>query len=160
MLDKLCQHNASDIQSVLTEGVNQAENIHIVGDAEVAADLLFDDVICIDCDNNLRVILQLTKHPDLTVRLKARKHARCMEIVEKLAAEFQIELAAELRNPLFDSGGLHFQILVVVKADTIHRFIILRFIPLRENAMSFTAVLPSRRRSDCACAYLHVRCNA
>ena len=120
MLDKLRQHNASDVQAVLAEGVDQTEHIHIVGDAQIAADLLLDDVVCIDCDDNLRLILQLTKHPDLTVRLKTRKHARRMKIVEKLAAELEIELAAELSDSLFDSCGLHLQILIIVKSDTIH----------------------------------------
>ncbi|MBO7631823.1 MAG: DUF1846 family protein [Lachnospiraceae bacterium] len=60
------------------------------------------------------------KHPDRTVRLKPRKYARRVEVVEQFAAELQIELAAELRNPLFNPRGLHFQIFVVVKTDAIH----------------------------------------
>ena len=43
-----------------------------------------------------------------------------MVVVKELAAEFQVQLAAELGDPLPDMGGLGGDILVVVKTDPGH----------------------------------------
>ena len=43
-----------------------------------------------------------------------------MEVVKELAAEFQIQLAAELGDPLFDMGGLCSEIFLIVKANGCH----------------------------------------
>ena len=51
---------------------------------------------------------QLKEHLELAVRLKSRKHARSMIIVEELAAKFQIQLAAKLRDALPDVLRLQF----------------------------------------------------
>ena len=47
-----------------------------------------------------------------------------MVVVEELAPEFQVELAAELADPLPDVLGLELEILLVVEADFVfHRYL-------------------------------------
>ena len=58
--------------------------------------------------------------PDLAVRRKAGQDPGGVIVVKELAAEFQIELAAELIDALPDSGGLGLQVFLIVKADGIH----------------------------------------
>ena len=45
-----------------------------------------------------------------------------MVVVEELAAELQVELVAELPDPLPDVGGLELQIFLIVEAGPVHRF--------------------------------------
>ena len=52
---------------------------------------------------------------------ESRQHAGRMVVVEQLAAEFQIQLAAELVDAVADVLGLHFHVFVVVET---HLFII------------------------------------
>ncbi len=54
----------------------------------------------------ISIVAQLLEHTDLAVGLKAGQHARVV-VVEELAAEFQIQLAAEQRDALADVFGLH-----------------------------------------------------
>ncbi len=75
------------------------------------------DVLGIDGDDDLGVIGQLGQHAHLGVRLKAGKHAARMIVIEELAAKLQVELAAELPNPLADVSRLHLDVFVVVETD-------------------------------------------
>ena len=56
----------------------------------------------------------------LAVGLEAGQDPGRVIIVEELAAEFQVELAAEGVDPLADVFGLEPDILVVVEADALH----------------------------------------
>ena len=69
----------------IPEGASDAEIINIVGG---------------DADDDFGLILHLHEHLDLGVRLKAGENSRCMIIVEKLSAEFKIQLAAKGGNTL------------------------------------------------------------
>ena len=115
------EHDGAHIETVATEGIDETQHVHIVGDAEIPADLVLLDVAGIDDDHDLRVILQLTQHADLTIRLKARKHTGCMVIIEQLAAELEIELAAKLRNTLTDMLRLHLEVLIIIETLFKHR---------------------------------------
>ena len=44
-----------------------------------------------------------------------------MKIVKQLAAEFKVQLAAELADALADVRGLHGKVFIVVKTDRSHR---------------------------------------
>ena len=57
------------------------------------------------------VIPQLLEHTDFAVRLEARQDPGGVEIIEELPAEFQIQLPAELADPLPDAGGLGLNVL-------------------------------------------------
>ena len=62
----------------------------------------------------------LLEHPDLAVRLESRQHPGGVVVVEQLAAELQIQLAAELGDALFDLLGLGGEVLLIVKTDGRH----------------------------------------
>ena len=115
------EHDGAHIEAIAAERIDETQDIHIVGDTEIPTDLVLLDVAGIDDDHNLRVILQLTQHTDLTIRLKARKHTGCMVIIEQLAAELEIELTAKLRNTLTDMLRLHLKVLIVIKTLFKHR---------------------------------------
>ena len=114
------QHHAAHIQAHLPEGVNQAQNVCVIGNAQVAPDLVLFNIRSVDGDDHFCVIGKLLQHPDLAVRLKAGKHPGCVVIVKKLAAKFQIQLAAELGDPLADLFRLGGKIFLIVKAHSAH----------------------------------------
>ena len=113
--------DAADIQSAALKGVDQAQRVVVIGDAEVAAALAALDVVGRDGDDDLRLVAHLHKHAHLAVGGKARQHARRVVVVKELAAELQIQLAAELTDALADLFRLHPEVFIVVKADRLHR---------------------------------------
>ena len=112
--------DAADVQADAAEGVDQAQGVVLVGDAEVAAALRALDIIRGDGDDDLRLVLHLEQHLHLAVRLEAGEHARGVVVVEQLAAEFQIQLAAEFADAVPDVLGLELHIFLIVKADPVH----------------------------------------
>ena len=114
------QHHAADIKPEASENVNQADHIPVVGDAQIAPDFVLFNVARIDGDDHLHLIPELEQHPQLGVRLEAGQHPGGVVIVIKLAAEFQIQLAAELIQPPPDMLRLHLKILLIVKSAFYH----------------------------------------
>ena len=113
--------DAADIEPAALKGVDQAQRVVVIGDAEVAAALAALDVVGRDGDDDLCLVAHLHKHAHLAVGGKARQHARRVVVVEELAAKFQIQLAAELTDALADLFRLHPEVFIVVKADCLHR---------------------------------------
>ena len=111
------QDDGADIQADAAEGVDQSQGILVIGDAQIAADFAGLDIIGVDRDEDLFLVLHLQQHLDFAVRLEAREDAAGVVVVKELAAELQIELAAELVDPLHDAFRLHFCVLVVIKPD-------------------------------------------
>ena len=107
---------ASHIEPPVRKGVDEPQNVHIVGDAQIVADLVFRDIGGADGNDDLRLIGKLHQHPQLTVGLKTRKHPGGMVVVKKLSTEFQVQFISKLADPLTDVIGLHGQIFVVVKS--------------------------------------------
>ena len=70
------------------------------GDAQIAPYLIFLNIRGVDDDDDFRLFLELEQHVHLTVRLKARKHPGSVKVVKQFAAEFQVQLAAELVDAL------------------------------------------------------------
>ena len=112
--------HAAHVEADGLEGVDEAEQVVVIGDAKVAAALAALYVVGGDDDDYLGLVLHLHEHAHLAVRLKARQHARVVVVVKELAAELQIQLAAELAHALADVLGLQGQILFVVKSDLHH----------------------------------------
>ena len=56
----------------------------------------------------------------LAVRLEAGQNAACVVVVEQLAAELKVQLAAEMRDALLDVRRLGCNVLFVVKTDFFH----------------------------------------
>ena len=102
----LRDHYAAYKKAFLAEGIDQtARDICVIGDSKIAADFIFFDVMSANGDDDFRVIGQLQKHPQLTVRFEAGEHAGCMVVVKKLPAEFQVQLAVKLRDSFPDAAG-------------------------------------------------------
>ena len=116
------QHHAAHIQPQAPEHINESQHVLVVGDAQVAPDLVLLDVPGVDGDDDLHVLLQLQQHPHLAVRLEARQHPGGVIVVKQLAAELQIQLAAELADALPDLLRLHGEIFLIVKSNTAHIF--------------------------------------
>ena len=98
--------HVADEEAHAAEHVHQAQQVVIVGDAQIAARLALLDIVGVDARDDLDVVDEALEHADLGVRLEARQHARGVVVVEELAAEFQVELAAELGDALLDAFGL------------------------------------------------------
>ena len=109
-------HDAADIEAAVLEGFLQTESVIVVGDAEIAANLVLFDGICTDDNNDFRLVLQLLQHLELDVRGKAGKNPGCVVVIEQLAAEFQIELP-EMGHAFLDVRGLELQIALRIKTD-------------------------------------------
>ena len=113
-------HHTAHIEAHAPEDVDQPQHVVVIGDAQVPPDLVFLDVCGVDGNEDLHVVLQLLEHPDLAVRLESRQHPGGVVVVEQLAAELQIQLAAELGDALFDLLGLGGEVLLIVKTDGRH----------------------------------------
>ena len=114
------QHHAAHIQPHVPENINQAEDVLIIGDTQIPPHFILLNVPGVDGDDDLHIILQLLKHPDLAVRFKARQYPGGMIVVKQLPAEFQIQLPAELVDPLFDLFRLRSEIFLIVKPNGSH----------------------------------------
>ena len=108
--------HAGNEKPVGSESVDKSERVHIIGDTEIASDLVLFDRRRRNDDNDLGAVAKTDEHSDLAVRLKTGKHARRMVIVEKFSAEFEIKFSAETVDPFLDAFRLHFYVLVVVKS--------------------------------------------
>ena len=117
LVGKARQHNAAHIETVVGKGVHQTQEILVVGDAQIASDFVLLDVGRVDGDHDLRLVLELAEHRDLGVRFEPRQHAGGVIVVKKFAAEFQVELAAELGDALSDVFRLGLEIFAVIKSD-------------------------------------------
>ena len=106
-----------DEQSRCGEGIDQAQHIRLVGDAEVAVHLILFDIGGIDADDDLRLVAHGEQHPDLGIRCKSRQNTAGMEVIKQLSAQLQIQLLSELRNAFSDVSGLLLNIFIVVESD-------------------------------------------
>jgi len=86
----------------------------------IGAHLVACQVPGADHHDDLQVVLELFEHRDLGVRREAREHAGGVEVVEELAAELEVELAAELAPPGVDVVGLEGEVLLPVEPDRVH----------------------------------------
>ena len=116
----LGDNDRTDIQTDAAECVDQTQDIDIIGDTQIRADFVLLDVASRDGDDDFSLIGHLREHAHLAVGCEAGQNAGSVVVVEQLAAELQIELAAELCDALFDVFGLHGQIFVVVESNFVH----------------------------------------
>ena len=117
----LGHHHAAHIQVHPAKHVDEPQYILLVGDAQVAPDLVLFDISGADGDHDLHILFQLLEHPDLAVRLEAGQNPGGMVVVKELSAKFQVELSAELSDPLPDPGGLGLDVLLIVEPRFQHK---------------------------------------
>ena len=99
--------HAAYVQALVTVFLDETQNVGIVSDAKVVANLVFFNVSRVDGDDDFGLIGQLQKHFQLTVWCEARQNAGSMVVVKQLTAELQVQLVSELADPLADVFGLH-----------------------------------------------------
>ena len=104
----LRDHHAVGAQAARARLVDQAERVRVVCNVQIAAPLGMLDVVGVEHQHQFRLLAQLKKHFELAIRLKPRQYARGVIIVEELAAKFQVQLAAKLRDALPDVLRLQF----------------------------------------------------
>ena len=86
----------------VVEGVHEPEDLLVVADTDVLADLVPDDVLGVDDDDRLGLAAELHQHADLAVRHEPGKDPGCVVVVEKLASELQVELSTGALDALPD----------------------------------------------------------
>ena len=111
----LGDNHGRDSKTVAAEQVDQAQNVLVIGNAQVTASLVLLDVVRVNGDDDLNVVGYALEHAKLAVRLKTRQHAARVIVVKQLAAKLQIEFAAKLRDALLNMSGLQLDILRVVE---------------------------------------------
>ena len=94
------------VESPVTQVVDRAHRVGVVGEPEVGAHLLLLDVAGVDADHDVDLVLHALQEFDLGIRIEPRQDARGMEVAEEFAAEFEVKLVVELTGPLEDGLGL------------------------------------------------------
>ena len=94
----LCDDNAANVKPDTAECVDETKRIEVVRDAKVAAALVFFDIARRNGNDDLCAVAELIEHLDLAVGMETGQYAGGMKIIEKLAAEFEVELTAEIRD--------------------------------------------------------------
>ena len=141
--------NASDIEAASAELVDQTEHVTVIGDAEVAADFVFLNIGCGNRHYDLSLVGELHQHAQFGIRCKARKNAGCVEIVEQLSAEFQIQLVVKLVDAVADMLRLHFQVLLIVKSNLHGIFLpFLSMVSVKKQLFLFYYTGKSRARKN------------
>ena len=98
----LGDHHAAHIQALVLEFLNQAQNIHIIGDSQVLANLVLFDIRRVDGDDDFCLIRQLQEHAQFAVRREAGKNTGGVVVIKEFSSKLQIELIAELADALSD----------------------------------------------------------
>ncbi len=93
--------HAADIKASALQGALEAQHVHVIGDAQIAPDLVLFDGVGTDDDDDLGLVLELLQHLELIVGSKTGKDAGSMVVIEELSSEFQIQLA-EIRHSVPD----------------------------------------------------------
>ena len=111
----LGDHDAGDEKASGLQGVLEAQDIYVIGDAQVAADLVLFNGRSVNDDHDLGLILELLQHLQLVVRRESGQDTGGVIIIEQLTSEFQVQLA-ELGHPLLNVLGLKAEIFVGIKS--------------------------------------------
>ena len=79
-------HHRRNEESALDERLAQAQDVLIVGNAQVLAHLVALDVVSRKDDHDLQQVAQLRKHAQFAIRQESGQHTAGVQIVEELAA--------------------------------------------------------------------------
>ena len=116
----LRDNDAADEKTDRAECIDEAQHVAVVGYAEVAAHLVVLDIARVYNDDDLNIRADIFEHLQLAVGLEAGQDARGMVVVEELAAELKIELAAEFLDAFAYLLGLLLDIKVVIESHFEH----------------------------------------
>ena len=133
-LDRVHRHtDAAHKQPHFLKGVDQAQHVHVIGDAVVATHFVADDILSADDDYDLGLVLQLQQHLQFGIRVESGQYPGSMVVIKQFAAELQIQFVVKLGNPLTDVRRLHGQVFVVIKSDLHVQLSSLSKIPAGQN---------------------------
>ena len=93
-------YHAGHGQAAHAQVVYQPEHVHVVGYAQVGADLVGLYVCGVYADDYLGLVGEVLQEAQLGIGVEARQHARGVVVVEQLAAELNVELVVELAHAL------------------------------------------------------------
>ena len=96
----MCDYYRADVETAALKFVHEAEYISVVCYAEIAPDFIILYISSGYNNDYFGLLFQLEQHMQLGIGLEARQNSGSMVIVEELAAELEIKLAAELTDPL------------------------------------------------------------
>ena len=81
-----------DIQLPFAQIVNQAHHVHIVSNAEIAANFVALDISRIHANDNLRRVPERMQQLNFRVLIKSRQHSFSVLIAYQFTAKLQIKL--------------------------------------------------------------------
>ena len=110
------------IQPHAAQLIHQAQQVHVIGDAQIRAELAVADIRGVDAADDFRLIAEFLQQADLGVGLEPRQHAGGVEVVKELSAEFKVELVAKLTDALTNRLRLFPDVQIIVKSDLVHVF--------------------------------------
>jgi len=96
--------------------VAQAQDVLIIGYAEVGTNLVALYVLGTDDDDYLYLVANLAEHAQLGVWLETRQHPAGMMVVKQFATQLKVKLSLELCYPLLNMLRLYAEIFVVIKS--------------------------------------------
>ena len=102
-------------QTYLVELRTKSQHVLIIGDAQIAAHLVFFNVACTDNLYDFRIIGQLHQHAQFAVGMKAGQYSTCMIVIKQFSAKFQIKLIAKTSDALLDVFRLNGKVFIVVE---------------------------------------------
>ena len=112
----MSDYDTAHIETDILKLAAQAQYIFIVGDAEVAAYLVFLNVVGADNHDNFSLVAQLQEHLQLAVRLETGKHATGVVVVKEFAAKLEVKFVSEFGNAFLDAFRLNLEVFLVVKS--------------------------------------------
>ena len=114
---KLSDRHTADIKSLIPICLDQTENIGVIGDSKIPADLILLDIFRADYDDDLGLIAQFLEQAEFAVGSKSRKNTGCVEVIKKLSSEFEVKLVVEMTDSGTDVFRLHFQVFFIIKTN-------------------------------------------
>ncbi len=136
----VCQDDAADIQSCLSEFVDQTQHILLISNPQILPYFVGSDVLRVDDSHDFGLVLELEQHLELGIRCEARKNPACVIVIKQFATELQIQLIAEFINALPDMFRLHLQIFFIIESC-------FHFVPLPGNPCTFRNILPRKKQA-------------
>jgi hypothetical protein len=118
-------HDAPQLDPPLAQVVDQLHRVGVVRDAEVGPHLFPFDGPGMDAQQDLGLVLELCQQTHLDVGVVAGQHASGVIVEQEFPAELQVQFIAKAAHAFENRRGLLFQVLPVVKADSIlHRWLL------------------------------------
>ncbi len=74
--------HASHVKSLVAEGLDETQDIHVIGDAQIVTDFIFFNIRGIDDNDDFRLVGKLHQHLQFAVRCKAGQNTGSVVIVK------------------------------------------------------------------------------